>query len=87
MVLTISKNNLDVFKFGIVVSKKVGNAVNRNYYKRIFRVFFRTNKPIFKQGYNYVFILRNHVKDYSFNELEEIFLFLVNKSKNEKLIN
>jgi len=80
MILTIDKNNSDIFKFGIVVSKKVGNAVVRNYYKRIFRVFFRTNKPIFKSGYNYVFILRNQVKNYSFKELEEIFISLVTKT-------
>ena len=86
MVLTINKNNLDNFKFGVVVSKKVGNAVTRNYYKRIFRTFFRTNKPIFLNGYNYAFILRSQVKDYSFKDLEQVFISLVYKSKNEKLI-
>jgi len=87
MVLTINKNNSDNFKFGIVASKKVGNAVTRNYYKRIFRVFFRTNKSIFLKGYNYVFILRSQVKNYSYKELEEIFIALVYKSKNEESIN
>ena len=85
MILTINKNNTDSFKFGIVVSKKIGNAVTRNYYKRIFRVFFRTNKIIFCKGYNYAFILRSQVKDYNFRELEEIFISLIYKSKNEKI--
>ena len=81
MVLTVVENNSDIFKFGVVVSKKVGKSVTRNYYKRIFRVFFRTNKPIFTPGFNYAVILRKQVKNYTFQELKEIFISLVEKSK------
>jgi len=82
MILTITENNTDVFKFGVVVSKKIGKAVIRNYYKRILRVFFRTNKSLFVPGYNYAFITRKQIRNYEFKELEEIFVDLVRRSKD-----
>ena len=43
VIINFSKNNLDKIRFGITVSKKIGNAVLRNYIKRIFRDILRTN--------------------------------------------
>jgi len=82
MVLLIDKSRKQT-KFGIVVSKKVGNAVTRNYYKRIFRVFFRNNKELFNSKIDYVIVARFDIVKFSFKELEDIFLSLIKKSNEE----
>ena len=35
IIIYYKDNNLNVMRFGISVGKKIGNAVTRNYYKRI----------------------------------------------------
>ncbi len=37
-------------KFGISVSRKVGNAARRNRLKRVIREFLRNNKPLWPTG-------------------------------------
>jgi ribonuclease P protein component len=37
-------NNLPICRLGIVIRKRVGNSVKRNYEKRVLREFFRLNK-------------------------------------------
>jgi len=45
-IIIYKKNRLPVSRLGITVSKKVGNAVNRNRIKRVLREFFRLNRDI-----------------------------------------
>ena len=46
-VLLIRRNDLPYYRLGIIVSKKVGNAVVRNRIKRCLREFFRLNRNKF----------------------------------------
>lgn len=48
------ENGLDITRLGITVSKKAGNAVQRNRIKRLIREFFRLHKACFPQGYDIV---------------------------------
>ncbi|KMQ51825.1 ribonuclease P protein component [Chitinispirillum alkaliphilum] len=43
-IIIYKKNSLDYDRFGVVVSRRLGNAVKRNKNKRIFREIFRTHK-------------------------------------------
>jgi ribonuclease P protein component len=43
-------------RIGIVASKKVGGAVERNRAKRVLRAAISANIELFKPNYNYVFI-------------------------------
>lgn len=85
MLVIVAPKGLNYPRFGVVVSKKIGNAVVRNYYKRIFRGYFRCNKELFRFGYDYVVIARKDILKYSFDELHKVFLMLV-ESSNEKII-
>jgi len=78
------KNCLNYNRIGIVVKKKFGNAVLRNYEKRIIREFFRTNKfLLFKHFYDFIIIL--NCKSDAFYEKEQDYINLLNRiKKNEK---
>ena len=81
-------NNLDRYRFGISVSKKIGKAVTRNYYKRIVRNIVDNHKKLYSKGKDYIIILRKACLEMNYSELEESFLQLINiiekESENEK---
>ena len=62
-------------RFGISVSKKVGDAVKRNKIKRRIRDIIIKNS--IKSNYDYVIIVRKEVGDLSFNELKDGLLSLI----------
>lgn len=64
-------NNLDFPRFGIAVGKKVGNAVTRNKYKRIIRNILHENKKTFKNGQDYIIMIKKSGLDKTYNDLKE----------------
>ena len=81
-------NNLEYYRFGISVSKKIGKAVTRNYYKRIVRNIVDNHKKLYSKGKDYIIILRKACIEMNYSEIEQSFLQLINKiekeSENEK---
>lgn len=84
------KNNLDIYRFGISVGKKNGNAVMRNKIKRQLRNIIDKYKKNYSNNEDYIIIVK---KDYDvslFSDIEEKFseaLERLNKKgdkKNEK---
>jgi len=69
------KTNNNYSRFGISVSKKFGNAVFRNKYKRITRAIIDELNLISIKGYDFVIILRKN------------FFLLNHKQKINKLSN
>jgi len=57
-------------RLGIIASRRVGNAVKRNYGKRIFRELFRKHAGELPQGSELVVVLRGHYNKHSFADLE-----------------
>ena len=55
-------------RIGITVSRKVGNAVLRNYIKRLIREFFRNNKGLFVPA-DYNIIAKQSAAKLDFNAL------------------
>lgn len=50
-------------RLGLVTSRKVGNAVRRNFIRRVVRETFRLHKPLFPLRHDVVVIARDAVGD------------------------
>lgn len=81
-VIYYKDNKRDYYRFGISVSKKLGNAVNRNKYKRQLRFIIDKYKKYYQNGYDYIIIIRNGSIDFS--KKDEDFLSLIEKINNFK---
>lgn len=68
-----SKPNPARARLGLVVSKRVGNAVTRNRVKRLFREIFRKNQALLPSNAEVVFIARSGIVDLSLEHLDELF--------------
>ena len=65
------ENNLKYNRYGISVSKKLGNAVFRNKYKRKIRSIIDTYKKNYNISKDYIIILRRGALNRNFQELSE----------------
>jgi len=61
-------------RFGVIASRRVGNAVTRQRGKRIFREIFRLNQSALPQGSDVVVVLRSGFTRYSFEDLQHRYL-------------
>ena len=77
------KNNLPYDRFGISVSKKLGNAVYRNKYKRKIRSIIDNYKKHYNNSQDYIIIFRKGGENKTFKELEQDFLFLMKKQRKD----
>ena len=73
-------NNLEYNRFGISVGKKIGNAVTRNYYKRIVRNICDANKNLYSKGKDYIIIVRKGLAILKFSEMNNSFVDLIKKT-------
>ena len=73
-------NDLIYNRYGISVGKKIGNAVTRNYYKRIIRNICDKNKNLYSKGKDYIIIMRKGLTLLNFNEANESFIDLIKKT-------
>jgi ribonuclease P protein component len=67
-------NDLNFSRMAVVVSKKVGGAVERNTIKRRFRTLFRRNKHIFTNPQDIILIVKKEIQGVSWQSLKEEYL-------------
>lgn len=83
LVIYYNKNELPYDRFGISVGKKIGNAVNRNKYKRKLRAIIDNYKKLYVNNQDYIIILRGSAKDSTYQELEKDFLMIMNNIRKD----
>ncbi len=76
LVMYLLPNGSENNKFGITVSKKVGNSVVRHRVTRLIRESIRLNFDLFEKGYDIVFIARKTAKGKKYSEIEGAVLHL-----------
>lgn len=78
LVMYVLKNDLEKNRFGISVSKKVGNSVVRHHVTRLLRESYRLHEEMFHSGWDIVVIARAGAKMASYHEIESALLHLGN---------
>ncbi|MBQ9019527.1 MAG: ribonuclease P protein component [Bacilli bacterium] len=78
-VVHYKNNELKYDRFGISVSKKLGNSVFRNKYKRIIRSILDNYKKLYINNEDYIIILRKEAINKDFNILQKELFSLLNK--------
>ena len=79
-IFILRRNDEDsIRRIGLVTSRKVGNAVERNLAKRRLREIFRTNKHKLTPGLDIVFILKPQIKLTGYSELKKTVLDCLEK--------
>jgi ribonuclease P protein component len=79
VVLKVMPNGLDISRYGISVSRRVGNAVTRNHVKRRLRELLRVTA--FKPGWDMVFIARPSAAQSDFPRLADNIRSLLVRNK------
>ena len=81
--IVAQKNALGYARLGITVSKKVGDAVQRNWIKRLIREFFRLNKTRLAVSRDIVVIGKKGMPRLSYQEVCKELAVLVSNRVNE----
>ena len=63
------KNGSSENRYGITVSKKVGNSVIRHHITRLVRESYRLHEDMFNSGLDIVVIARGTARDASFHQI------------------
>ena len=74
LVMYILKNGTNDTRFGISVSKKVGNSIVRHRLTRLIREGIRLNSDSFESGYDVVIVARSALKGLGFVETQKALL-------------
>ena len=78
-VIHYKNNNLNKYRFGISVGKKVCNAVNRNKLKRKVRNILNNHKNLYSNSKDYIIIIRKSCLLEEYHKLEENLIYLLER--------
>lgn len=81
LVMYILENGSDIPRFGISVSKKVGNSIVRHRLTRLIRESIRLNCDKCIGGYDIVIVARSNLKGKNYFETRDAFLHLLKLHK------
>ncbi len=76
-IIYLERNTNDLYKFGLSVGKKLGNAVNRNKIKRQLKSII--DKKDYQNNFNCIIIVGKGINEKKFKEREDNLLFALNQ--------
>lgn len=71
------KNNTNIYRFAICISKKIGNAVVRNKVKRQLKDIIDKSNLVFKYNDDYVIIVRKEINLINYEKMKENLINLI----------
>ena len=81
LVLIYRETNRNENRIGFSITKKFGNAVQRNRIKRQLREILRLQLQHLRQGYDMIFVVRKEAGEASYHTLESAVINLLKKGK------
>ena len=75
-IIFLEKNTNDVYKFGLSVGKKIGNAVRRNKVKRQIKSII--SQKDYKNNFNCIIIVGKGINERTFKEMKDNLLTALN---------
>jgi ribonuclease P protein component len=81
IVLAFLRNGLEHSRFGFVVNRRLGNAVQRNTIKRRMREVTRLRVPVVESGFDLVFIARKPIRQADYWKVEKVLVGLLKRAK------
>ena len=80
IILFVEKNRFPFSRFGIVSSKKIGNAVVRNRARRQVSEVLKDKLEMVRNGYDVVIVLKKSIVGIDFANIEKDIRFVLNKA-------
>ena len=77
LVMYVMENNTGTNRLGISISKKVGNSVERHYFKRCVKESYRLHEDMFNSGLDIVVLARQGAKGIRYEEIDNALLHLM----------
>jgi ribonuclease P protein component len=81
VVYYLQKPDHDHFRFGLSVSKRIGNAVTRNRIKRYIKEVLNEFRDELLPDYDYVIIARKPVSTMNYHEIKSSLLHVLKRAK------
>ena len=75
-IIYLERDTYDVYKFGLSVGKKIGNAVNRNKVKRQLKAII--SEKDYQNNFNCIIIVGKGINEKTFEERKENLLIALN---------
>lgn len=76
--LVARRNGLETGRFAVTLVRKYGNAVQRNYARRVLKEIYRNTKQDLPTGYDIIVVL--YSGDYNYNDREQQFTKLIRRA-------
>jgi ribonuclease P protein component len=70
-ILSVAPNNLSHNRYGVVASRRLGNAVKRNRARRLIREALRHHHPQIAPGHDIVVVARKYIVGRRFDAVDE----------------
>ncbi len=78
-IIYLEKDNSNIYKFGLSVGKKIGNAVNRNKIKRQLKSII--DEKDYQNGFNCIIIVGRGINECSYDQKRKNLHFALEKLK------
>lgn len=81
LVMYVMENGLGINRLGISISKRVGNSVERHYFKRCVKESYRLHEDMFNSGLDIVVLARQGAKNIKFKDIDSALMHLMRINK------